>query len=47
MVLDMGVEDEFHLILERPFLHITSTIIYMKQGGNSFPLPSGKGMLLL
>jgi hypothetical protein len=32
MVLDMGEEDDVHLILGRPFLHTTSSIIYMKQG---------------
>jgi 7-cyano-7-deazaguanine synthase in queuosine biosynthesis len=32
MVLDMGEEDDVHLILGRPFLHTTSAIIYMKQG---------------
>jgi hypothetical protein len=31
MVLDMGEEDDVHLILGRPFLHTTSAIIYMKQ----------------
>jgi hypothetical protein len=30
MVLDMGDEDEVHLILGRPFLNTTSAIIYMK-----------------
>ena len=32
MVLDMGEEDDVHLILGRLFLHITSMIIYMKLG---------------
>jgi hypothetical protein len=32
MVLDMGEEDDVHLILGRLFLHTTSVIIYMKQG---------------
>jgi hypothetical protein len=32
MVLDMGEEDDVHLILGRPFLHTTNMIIYMKQG---------------
>jgi hypothetical protein len=32
MVLDMGEEDDVHLILGRPFLHTTSAITYMRQG---------------
>jgi hypothetical protein len=32
MVLDMGEDDNVHLILGIPFLHTTSVIIYMKQG---------------
>jgi hypothetical protein len=36
MVLDMGKEDDVHLILGRPFLHTTSAIIYMKQGEINF-----------
>jgi hypothetical protein len=32
MVLDMGEEDDIHLILRILFLHTTSAIIYMKQG---------------
>jgi hypothetical protein len=30
MILDMGDEDDVHLILGRPFLNTTSVIIYMK-----------------
>jgi hypothetical protein len=32
MILDMGDEDDDHLILGRPFLNTTSAIIYMKSG---------------
>jgi hypothetical protein len=32
MILDMGDEDDVHLILGRPFLNTTSAIIYMKSG---------------
>jgi hypothetical protein len=32
MILDMGDEDDVHLILGRPFLNTTSAIIYMKLG---------------
>jgi hypothetical protein len=39
MVLDMGEEDDVHLILGRPFLHTTSAIIYMKQGEIYFHFP--------
>jgi hypothetical protein len=39
MVLDMGEEDDVHLILGRPFLHSTSAIIYMKQGEIHFHSP--------
>jgi hypothetical protein len=42
MVLDMGVEDEVHLVLGRLFLHTTSTIIYMKQGEIHFHFPKEK-----
>jgi 7-cyano-7-deazaguanine synthase in queuosine biosynthesis len=42
MVLDMGEEDDVHLILERPFLHTTSAIIYMKQGEIHFHFPREK-----
>jgi hypothetical protein len=42
MVLDMGEEDDVHLILERPFLHTTSAIIYMKQGEIHFHFPGEK-----
>jgi hypothetical protein len=42
MVLDMGEEDDVHLILGRPFLHTTSAIIYMKQGEIHFPFPREK-----
>jgi hypothetical protein len=42
MVLDMGEEDDIHLILGRPFLHTTSTIIYMKQGEIHFHFPGEK-----
>ena len=36
MVLDMGEEDDVHLILGRLFLHATSVIIYMKRGEINF-----------
>jgi hypothetical protein len=42
MVLDMGEEDDVHLILGRPFLHITNAIIYMKQGEIHFHFPGKK-----
>jgi hypothetical protein len=42
MVLDMGEEDDLHLILGRPFLHTTSVIIYMKQGEIHFYFPREK-----
>jgi hypothetical protein len=42
MVLDMGEEDDVHLILGRPFLHTTSVIIYMKQGEIHFHFPGEK-----
>jgi hypothetical protein len=42
MVLDMGEEDDVHLILGRPFLHTTSAIIYMKQGEIHFHFPGEK-----
>jgi hypothetical protein len=42
MVLDMGEEDDIHLILGRPFLHTTSAIIYMKQGEIHFHFPREK-----
>jgi hypothetical protein len=42
MVLDMGEEDDIHLILGRPFLHTTSAIIYMKQGEIHFHFPGEK-----
>jgi hypothetical protein len=42
MVLDMGEEDDVHLILRRPFLHTTSAIIYMKQGKIHFHFPREK-----
>jgi hypothetical protein len=32
MILDMGDEDDVHLILERLFLNTTSVTIYMKSG---------------
>jgi hypothetical protein len=32
MILDMGDEDDIHLILGRLFLNTTSAIIYMKSG---------------
>jgi hypothetical protein len=32
MILDMGDEDDVHLILGRPFLNTTNAIIYMKSG---------------
>jgi hypothetical protein len=32
MVLDMGEEDDVHLILGRPFLNTTSAIIYIRTG---------------
>jgi hypothetical protein len=42
MVLDMGEEDDVHLILGRLFLHTTSMIIYMKQGEIHFHFPREK-----
>jgi len=42
MVLDMGEEDDVHLILGRPFLHTTSAIIYMTQGEIHFHFPGEK-----
>jgi hypothetical protein len=42
MVLDMGEEDDVHLILGIPFLHTTSVIIYMKQGEIHFYFPGEK-----
>jgi hypothetical protein len=42
MVLDMGEEDDVHLILGRPFLHTTNTIIYMKQWEIHFHFPREK-----
>jgi hypothetical protein len=42
MVLDMGEEDDIHLILGRPFIHTTSAIIYMKQGEIHFHFPGEK-----
>ena len=47
MVLDMGEEDDVHLILGRLFPHITCAIIYMKHGEIHFHFPRKKGMLLL
>jgi hypothetical protein len=32
MILNMGEEDDVHLILGRPFLNTTSAIIYMRSG---------------
>jgi hypothetical protein len=32
MILNMGEEDDVHLILGRPFLNTTSAIIYMRLG---------------
>jgi hypothetical protein len=42
MILDMGDEDDVHLILGRPFLNTTSTIIYMKSGQIHFQFPTEK-----
>jgi hypothetical protein len=42
MVLDMGEEDDVHLILGILFLHTTSAIIYMKQGEIHFHFPGEK-----
>jgi len=42
MVLDMGVEDEVHLILGRTFHRTTSAIIYMKQGEIHLHFPREK-----
>jgi ABC-type multidrug transport system ATPase subunit len=42
MVLDMGEEDDVHLILRRLLLHTTSAIIYMKQGEMHFHFPREK-----
>jgi hypothetical protein len=42
MILDMGDEDDIHLILGRPFLNTTSMIIYMKSGQIHFQFPAEK-----
>jgi hypothetical protein len=43
MVLYMGVEDEeTPIILERPFLNTTNTIIYIGSGQVHFQFPDGK-----
>jgi hypothetical protein len=42
MALDMGDEDEVHLILGRPFLNTTSAIIYIKLGEIHFQFPGEK-----
>jgi hypothetical protein len=42
MILDMGDEDDIHLILGRPFLNTTSTIIYKKLGQIHFQFPTEK-----
>jgi flagellar biosynthesis GTPase FlhF len=42
MVLDMGEEDDVHLILERPFLNTTSAIIYIRTREIHFQFPREK-----
>jgi hypothetical protein len=42
MILDMGDEDDVHLILGRLFLNTTSMIIYMKLGQIHFQFPIEK-----
>jgi hypothetical protein len=42
MVLDMGEEDDVHLILGRPFLNTTSAIIYIRTGEIHFQFPREK-----
>jgi hypothetical protein len=43
MVLDMGAEDEeTHIILERPFLNTTNTIIFIGSGQVHFKFSDGK-----
>jgi hypothetical protein len=42
MVLDMGEEDDVHLILGRPFLNTTGAIIYIRTGEIHFQFPGEK-----
>jgi hypothetical protein len=42
MILDMGDEDDVHLILGRLFLNTTSVIIYMKSRQIHFQFPAEK-----
>jgi hypothetical protein len=42
MILDIGDEDDVHLILGRPFLNTTSMTIYMKSGYIHFQFPAKK-----
>jgi ATPase subunit of ABC transporter with duplicated ATPase domains len=42
MVLDMGEEDDVHLILGRPFLNTTGTIIYIRTREIHFQFPGEK-----
>jgi hypothetical protein len=42
MVLDMGEEDDVHLILRQPFLNTTGTIIYIRTGKIHFQFPREK-----
>ena len=47
MVLDMGEEeDDTPIILRRPFLNTTNTIIYVGSGQVHFQFPREKGTLL-
>lgn len=42
MVLDMGEEDDVHIVLGRPFLNTTGAIIYMRSGEIHFQFPGVK-----
>jgi hypothetical protein len=42
MVLDMGEEDDVHLILERPFLNTNGAIIYIRTDEIYFQFPGEK-----
>jgi hypothetical protein len=42
MILNIGGEDDIHLILGRPFLNTTSAIIYMRSGEIHFQFPEEK-----
>ena len=42
IVLDMGDEDDIHVILGRPFLNTTGAIIYIRSGEIHFQFPREK-----